>query len=295
MSLILDALNRSKSSADQVPDLATYHPVESMPSRARLFLPWICLLLAILVIAWLVVTRFKEPSSPATDIGAPVAELTQNIGSAAASVTSELKARAAAQQVAQQPVASNNLSGSSGNSQPEAVNESSPGSPPVEPVTVPPPPSNEPASVPVKNAAVESLYQNRDALDEAVSPEALQETGMAKNTVKSATQEQPIDIEKALQLAREEMENVGVSDHPVPLLTSLSQRTKDDIPTLYYQRHDYSPEPSNSSVVLNGKTFKVGGSPLAGMKVEEILPDSIVLSYRGTQFRLRALNSWINL
>ncbi len=75
----------------------------------------------------------------------------------------------------------------------------------------------------------------------------------------------------------------------------LSQQTKDDIPTLYYQRHDYSSDTNLSSIVLNGTTVKAGGSPLPGMKVEEILPDSVVLNYRGTQFRLRALNSWINL
>mgnify|MGYP003845772661 FL=1 len=50
-----------------------------------------------------------------------------------------------------------------------------------------------------------------------------------------------------------------------------------------------------SSVTLNGKAVKLGGSPLAGLKVDEILPDSVILTYRGTQFRLRALNSWVNL
>ena len=75
----------------------------------------------------------------------------------------------------------------------------------------------------------------------------------------------------------------------------MSQRTKDGIPTVYYQRHEYSGRPGQSRVVLNGKSLKKGGSPVAGMKVEEILPDSVVLSYGGTQFRLRALNSWVNL
>ena len=75
----------------------------------------------------------------------------------------------------------------------------------------------------------------------------------------------------------------------------LSQRTKDNIPTLYYQRHDYSSDASQSSVTMNGNTVKTGGSIVPGMKVEEILPDSVVLNYQGTQFRLRALNSWVNL
>jgi hypothetical protein len=81
----------------------------------------------------------------------------------------------------------------------------------------------------------------------------------------------------------------------VPFLSSLSQQTKDEIPTIYYRRHDYSSDASKSTVTLNGKTVKTGGSPGGGITVEEILPDSVVLSYRGTQFRLRALNSWINL
>ena len=91
------------------------------------------------------------------------------------------------------------------------------------------------------------------------------------------------------------LENATLEEHSVPLLSSLSQQTKDNIPTIFYERHDYSDNQAQSTVVLNGKSTKVGGSPTAGLKVEEILPDSVVLSYRGTQFRLRALNSWINL
>ena len=47
--------------------------------------------------------------------------------------------------------------------------------------------------------------------------------------------------------------------------------------------------------MLNSKSVKVGGNVAPGVKLDEILPDSVVLDYRGTQFRLRALNSWINL
>jgi len=95
--------------------------------------------------------------------------------------------------------------------------------------------------------------------------------------------------------ARNELENARMEEHSAPFIADLSQQTKDGIPTIFYERHDYSDEQSQSSVVCNGKTLKVGGSPAAGVKVDEILPDSVVLSYRGTQFRLRALNSWINL
>jgi hypothetical protein len=48
-------------------------------------------------------------------------------------------------------------------------------------------------------------------------------------------------------------------------------------------------------VVLNGKKVKEGERLAGGIRLDEILPDSIVLSYKGQQFRLRALNSWVNL
>ena len=43
------------------------------------------------------------------------------------------------------------------------------------------------------------------------------------------------------------------------------------------------------------KQLRVGGMVAPGVKLVEILPDSVVLSHDGREFRLRALNSWINL
>jgi hypothetical protein len=91
------------------------------------------------------------------------------------------------------------------------------------------------------------------------------------------------------------MENAELAEHPAPFIADLSQQTKDGIPTIFYRRHSYSGNSANSQVVLNGKELRVGGRPAAGVKVDEILPDSVVLSFQGTQFRLRALNSWVNL
>jgi len=63
---------------------------------------------------------------------------------------------------------------------------------------------------------------------------------------------------------------------------------------LMYLQHDYSGDSARSTVIINGKTLRAGGS-VGGLKVEEILPDSVVLEFKGTRFRLRALNSWVNL
>jgi hypothetical protein len=107
-------------------------------------------------------------------------------------------------------------------------------------------------------------------------------------------EEQPVNIEEMLLQAREEMQNTAMVEHPTPFLSSLSKQTRDAVPTILYQQHDYI-EGGRSIVVLNGKKLRVGGSPVSGMKVDEILPGSVILNYKGTQFRLRALNSWVNL
>lgn len=295
MSLILDALNRSRNDVDPVPNLSSYHPVEPISSGPRLRLPWVALSVALVLIVWLLIERFTATSTP--DIGAPVAKLTQNIGSATASVTTELKARAVVQEKELQPIVAQTppvvmvTSPAVVAEEGDAANSSEmkpAGELPAvgESVTATPLPAKE-------NAAVARLYQNRG---ESEGPEVhASTTSTVADSPRAARSEQPIDIEEILQRAQDDVENAGLDDHPAPFLSSLSQQIKDDIPTLYYQRHDYSSNASLSTVVLNGNKVKVGGSPLSGMKVDEILPGSVVLSYRGTQFRLRALNSWINL
>ena len=93
--------------------------------------------------------------------------------------------------------------------------------------------------------------------------------------------------------AREELGEPALSPHPAPLLADLSQQQKDAIPTLMYLRHDYR-ENGTSSVLINGETRRVGDR-IGAVQVEEILRDSVVLRHRDTLFRLRALNSWVNL
>ena len=81
--------------------------------------------------------------------------------------------------------------------------------------------------------------------------------------------------------------------HPAPLLENLSQQVKDNIPSIMYTRHVWGDD-RTAEVMLNGQSLRVGQRH-QGFVVKEILSDSVVLSWGGTDFRLRALNSWINL
>lgn len=292
MSLILDALNRSRQDKDSVPNLATHHTVDKMASGKRQYLPWVAFSVAVVIIGWLVIGRlFATPVSD-IEVGAPTEQVSKNITTAGESNSTEVKEDAAVEEQLVQPAVDSQAPEAPEALEPVAaalaVNSPEPDTAPVAIETT------TPISPPVaENPAVAQLYQNRNVMDDA--PAQQRTSSAALDLYADSGNEEPIDIARVLQSAREEMKDATLDEHPVPLLSALSQQVKDDIPTLYYQRHDYSNNTSISTVVMNSKTLKVGGNPVNGVKIEEILPDSVVLSYQGTQFRLRALNSWVNL
>ena len=288
MSLILDALNRSRQDKDLVPNLATHHTVEKVASGKRQYLSWLAFAGVAAIIGSLVIARLLSPSVSDTEVGASAEQVPQKSIAAEQYKAPEVKAEGAVKEPLVQLAVSSEASEPI-MAAPVAINPG-PDTASVAVALEEQVPTSFPA---VENAAVVELYQNRDALDDAAAQQQTSPAALALYVASNS--EQPIDIAQALQSAREEMKDATLDDHAVPLLSALSQQTKDGIPTLYYQRHDYSNNTSNSTVVLNSETLKVGGSPVNGMKVEEILPDSVVLRYEGTQFRLRALNSWINL
>jgi hypothetical protein len=151
-------------------------------------------------------------------------------------------------------------------------------------------PEPEPPEV---DPGVAALYQQPRQPARA-QPAAPAQPSPTESPANISRVEETVDIEKLVEQAQAELRDASLDEHPVPLLSSLSQQTKDGIPTLMYQRHDYSGDPARSSVVINGKTLRAGASA-GGIKVEEILPDSVVLEVKGVRFRLRALNSWVNL
>ena len=109
----------------------------------------------------------------------------------------------------------------------------------------------------------------------------------------NTVEERSVDFAEILAKAQSELGVSPLVDSTDPLLETLSQQIKDDIPSLIYSAHDFRPS-GRSSVVLNGESAgerqKVGA-----FTVIEILPDSVILRWRETQFRVRARNSWINM
>jgi type II secretory pathway component PulC len=259
-----------------------------MASGKRQYLPWVAFSVAVVIIGWLMIERlFATPVSD-IEVGAPTEQVSKNIITASESNSTEVKEDAAVEEPLVQPVADSQTS------EPVAVAPvANNPEPDIVTIAVAMEATTSISAPVVENPAVAQLYQNRNVMDDAAAPQRT--SSAALDLYADSGNEEPIDIARVLQSAREEMKDATLDEHPVPLLSALSQQVKDDIPTLYYQRHDYSNNTSISTVVMNSKTLKVGGNPVNGVKIEEILPDSVVLSYQGTQFRLRALNSWVNL
>ncbi|MCZ6830267.1 MAG: general secretion pathway protein GspB, partial [Gammaproteobacteria bacterium] len=74
-----------------------------------------------------------------------------------------------------------------------------------------------------------------------------------------------------------------------------SYTPKDEIPSIFFSSYSWSSNAGERMVTLNREVRREGDAVLPGLRLVEILPESIVLDFQGTRFRLRALNSWVNL
>ena len=75
----------------------------------------------------------------------------------------------------------------------------------------------------------------------------------------------------------------------------LPWNTKQQIPTISYQRHNFLAG-GISSVVINGQTLGEGNIAASSqLIVQEIFEDGVILKKGNVIFKLRALNGWINM
>ena len=301
MSLILDALSRSRQDTEQVPGLAAVHPVEEVDPDAH-WLLWLMvsmLVVAVLAIAWLLFNRLPQqtpvPAADPVEQTQPAKRVPDQTVPAVATTAVPETAPVTAAKPVREP-----------RPEPRSRPEPAPVKEPArEPVSI-----SDRAITEVKSATPPGVGERVEPVDEGVAAlyqqsqrsQAAEQARVAAPSVQRPPErpattsrvEETVDLEKLVAQAEAELRDARVAEHAVPMLSTMSQQTKDSIPTLMYLQHDYSGDSARSTVIINGKTLRAGGS-VGGLKVEEILPDSVVLEFKGTRFRLRALNSWVNL
>ena len=128
---------------------------------------------------------------------------------------------------------------------------------------------------------------------EKLAAPALTESATAASSSSSPSIAPPIDLVAAIERAAREVGESNLVPHPTVLLENLSQHQKDQLPTIVYTEHVYA-EGAAPLVELNGQRLRPG-QRTGAITVEDILVDSVILRVNGVSFRLRALNTWVNL
>jgi general secretion pathway protein B len=130
----------------------------------------------------------------------------------------------------------------------------------------------------IKDASIASLYEKQP-----IQPPTTATTTNAD-----------IQSTRTLPQATNEADNTLEILQQIPLITDLSSRFQRSIPSIDYSIHVYSEEDASGFVKLNGSIQRIGSQVLTDLRVIAILKESVVLDYKGTQFRLTSLNSWVN-
>lgn len=72
-----------------------------------------------------------------------------------------------------------------------------------------------------------------------------------------------------------------------PLLRQKPQEFQRQLPELVVTIHVYSPDESQRILFINNREYRRGDQLLEGLRLEEIVADGAVLSFRGERFKLR--------
>lgn len=278
MSLILDALNRAdieRKNQTPVPDLNTQHrPLALEPEQASRSWYWWVVAAVIIVLAAVLVWRWQGAgSAPVATDAAPV----QSVPVAAQPQASQSMSPAVAVQVQpQQQLPSQPAASLAGAVAVQADNTR------VAPTDIKDLYAEDSAPEPTIDADVNQLY----AAEEATGSESVVDPFASPSVA-------PTLLPPA-EVVREPARTFDSMTH-VQDFNELPWNTKQRMPTISYQRHDYLAG-GISSVVINGQTLGVGNIVATGQfVVQDILVDGVVLKHGDRTFKLRALNGWINM
>lgn len=284
MSLILDALNRAdneRKNQDAVPGLTTIHPApvmvveEKSGNKNGLYIAISLSIIALIASVYWFIGKPKE----AVEVNAHISH-TQATKPPVTNTASSLTQQPEVNAPAIADVADN-----------QSIVEDK---------------SAESLIAAKPTAAVEQLYTAPEAQATSADPQ-VNELYSAEEPVASESIEDPFPESSALagepthitNTGRGSMENLPLRNFATIInvqdFNELPWNTKQQIPTISYQRHNFLAG-GVSTVVINGQTLGVGNIATSSqLVVQEIFEDGVVLKRGNVIFKLRALNGWINM
>jgi hypothetical protein len=100
-----------------------------------------------------------------------------------------------------------------------------------------------------------------------------------------------IDETKDSSLSEEALNQPQSVDNDIKPLTQMPAWVQRGIPTLTFEQHIYASD-GEGWVNVNGRDRYEGDLVADGLTIEKILPQQIILTYRGETFSLPALTNW---
>lgn len=286
MSLILDALNRAdneRKNQDAVPGLNTVHPAPAMvledkpENRQKLYL---AIFLSVIALVACVYWFIAKPDTN--------------------QVISSTTALSASPTVAHNPVQLQPPAAVVAQIENKPINETK--TPPLSEAT-----AKGSLIAPKPTAVVEQLYAAPEAKPASADPQVNQLYAAEEPTASESIEDpfsQPVaaaqpslitDTTGIRGVLEAKPARTFVSITNVQDFNELPWNTKQQIPTISYQRHNFLAG-GVSSVVINGQTLGEGNiANSSQLIVQEIFEDGVVLKRGNVIFKLRALNGWINM
>ncbi|MDO8989103.1 MAG: general secretion pathway protein GspB [Sideroxyarcus sp.] len=95
--------------------------------------------------------------------------------------------------------------------------------------------------------------------------------------------EQTLTAPVAPSIATNEPASTGQEQKATPF-SDLPPAIQQEMPDMKIQLHSYSNKSTNSIVSINSRMMKEGDSLVPGLKLEQITPDGVILSFKGYRF-----------
>lgn len=151
---------------------------------------------------------------------------------------------------------------------------------PAKPATEPVPLASE--SAPPAEAPAKSAIPVHDLADQARLPVRIipKTTAPARNENKSKAQVQQRSAAPATAGV------VPMTTDTTPLLQQMPTDFQRALPPLRVSIHVYAPDPAQRILFINNRQYHQGDLIDGEVRVEEIVPDGVILSYRGERFKL---------
>ncbi|TGN41564.1 general secretion pathway protein GspB [Marinobacter confluentis] len=137
---------------------------------------------------------------------------------------------------------------------------------------------------PVKPAEPEAISEARQEPEASAEPEPVSE---------QTAEERPTIIVPSRNSQSGPVESSVGSTATVPHLVEMPLAFQKSIPDLVFNSHIYASEPSSRRVMINNNYLKPGDT-FAGIRVERITEEGVVLSKNGRAFRVGIVRDWVS-